>query len=282
MAVSGTANEKLFKKQISFITNLIKNYKIDAQNTLVSGLTYSDDARISFKFDQTQTQQLVKSYFDKMNNNGVGKNPKKAINVILESVFSISNGARVGIPKSLILFIGEQGDISTLKEDIDKIKARGVNLIIVAIDGDGKSFRTFVDDPNKLFVFENTDNVYKLVDPVVAKTLPGTSWILLVTKMLQMMLILLQVLFLIYTIPYLDACDGKSCEFYSKCVSLSDQSTECVCPVCTDDEFKPVCGSDGQTYSSACKVKRKSCQEKKELSIAKPAACGKYYILNIL
>lgn len=77
----------------------------------------------------------------------------------------------------------------------------------------------------------------------------------------------------------LDACEEQPCQFYGQCVSLKDQSVDCVCPTCKDDEFKPVCGTDGQTYSSTCKLKKKACAENTELRVVKDAPCGNLIIL---
>ena len=75
----------------------------------------------------------------------------------------------------------------------------------------------------------------------------------------------------------LDPCKKKRCGIYSNCLSLSDQSAECVCPLCADEvDFKPVCGSNGLTYPSICQLKKKSCESKKMVTVMKASACGMF------
>lgn len=107
-----------------------------------------------------------------MRNPGTG-NIKKALETVLKQAFSKQNGARENVPKSLILFANKKADTSNVSEYVKQIRNAGVDLTIVAIDGDGKPFRTFVDDPNKLFVFKSVDDIDKLTDKVTDATLPG-------------------------------------------------------------------------------------------------------------
>ena len=73
---------------------------------------------------------------------------------------------------------------------------------------------------------------------------------------------------------FLDPCAKVGCDFYSKCFAKQDRSTECVCPVC-DDQYSPVCGSDGKTYANECLMKSESCKMKKNIKLTKQSACGK-------
>lgn len=172
--MSGTdkSNDALFEKQKDFIINMIKKYQIHPKSTLASGIVYGTDSQITFPFSNTQNNLIVQSNIKRMQNPGVGINLKKALQLVLQSGFTAENNARENAPKALILFVNKNADVTNVDDEIDRIKANGVDLIIVAINGDGKPFRAFVH-PKKLFVFENADDVDKLVDPVVTESLPG-------------------------------------------------------------------------------------------------------------
>lgn len=174
-AVSGTdrSNNELFKKQVTFISQMLKNYRIHREQTLVTGILYGPTTKISFPFSTSQDVQLLKSYFEQMKNPGAATSMQQTLKIIANDVYSGDNGARQNVPKTLVLFVSGNVNMANFKENVDKIKKNSVNLIIVVIDGDGKPFRAFVDDPSKLFVFENIDDVDKLIDPVVVKSLPG-------------------------------------------------------------------------------------------------------------
>lgn len=73
----------------------------------------------------------------------------------------------------------------------------------------------------------------------------------------------------------LDPCKTRLCEHYSRCMKKADDTSECVCPVCSvKDEYSPVCASDGKTYASQCELESTSCKEKKKKSMVKRTACG--------
>ena len=47
-----------------------------------------------------------------------------------------------------------------------------------------------------------------------------------------------------------------------------------VCPLCATI-YSPVCGSDGNTYSSKCALDSKACREKIELTVSYSGKCDK-------
>lgn len=74
---------------------------------------------------------------------------------------------------------------------------------------------------------------------------------------------------------FVDPCKKRVCEYYSRCVSRSDGTAVCVCPVCSkNDKISPVCGEDGKTYASQCELERVACEMKKDIETVKKEECG--------
>ena len=60
-------------------------------------------------------------------------------------------------------------------------------------------------------------------------------------------------------------------DIQDKKVSIANFS---VCPLCAT-LYSPVCGSDGNTYSSKCALDSKACREKIELKVSYSGKCDK-------
>ena len=73
---------------------------------------------------------------------------------------------------------------------------------------------------------------------------------------------------------HLDPCIESRCDYYAKCLVRPDRTTECVCPVCRGVEIAAVCGTNGLTYASRCHLEAASCQQKKNIYVAKDGPCG--------
>ncbi|RWS04342.1 agrin-like protein [Dinothrombium tinctorium] len=67
-------------------------------------------------------------------------------------------------------------------------------------------------------------------------------------------------------------CHGFKCEFGAYCV-LKNNEPSCECASCSE-EFRPVCGSDGITYSNECKMKKDACEQRKLVHLAYQGFCN--------
>ena len=73
----------------------------------------------------------------------------------------------------------------------------------------------------------------------------------------------------------------QTCDFQSKCLRTSDNKADCACQLCAKDgKYSPVCGDDGKTYASQCELEKSSCEQKRNLKVAKKGACGELSKLN--
>ena len=63
-------------------------------------------------------------------------------------------------------------------------------------------------------------------------------------------------------------CNGVVCKPYAKCVN-----GQCLCPKICPPQYSPVCGSDGQTYSSKCHMEIEACAKDKKITVVSKSAC---------
>ncbi|GFU04717.1 hypothetical protein NPIL_519981 [Nephila pilipes] len=67
-------------------------------------------------------------------------------------------------------------------------------------------------------------------------------------------------------------CHTHHCSYGAMCVVKNGQPV-CECPTCAE-EFEPVCGTDGISYTNPCKLKREACEQKTDIIIAHDGLCN--------
>ncbi|GFW86668.1 hypothetical protein TNCV_4334521 [Trichonephila clavipes] len=67
-------------------------------------------------------------------------------------------------------------------------------------------------------------------------------------------------------------CHKHVCHFGSICVVKSGYAI-CECPTCSE-EFEPVCGTDGISYTNVCKLKQEGCDRKSDIDVAYTGLCN--------
>ena len=83
----------------------------------------------------------------------------------------------------------------------------------------------------------------------------------------------LQLLFLLSA-----PCSTVTCELYAECnVSSNGTTGVCVCPSDCPSKISPVCGSDGNTYNSACHLRVDSCERKANVTVRHVGKCSEFW-----
>ena len=124
----------MFAAEKELAKKMIEKYDISSSATFVSAITFDNDAKAEWKFGDVIDLRSVNDRIDKLRKLRPGNNILKALEIARDDVFSIKNGARRAVPKTLIVFIDKTEMRDQRLEDAAKqLKDRGVKVIVIAI-----------------------------------------------------------------------------------------------------------------------------------------------------
>lgn len=90
--------------------------------------------------------------------------------------------------------------------------------------------------------------------------------------------IMLLICMLRFGLAGLQPCREAGCQDDEECQVDEKGLPQCVCPGPCPPIHRPVCGSDGQTYSSTCDLLRQACLQKRHLLLVYEGMCGKFFV----
>lgn len=79
----------------------------------------------------------------------------------------------------------------------------------------------------------------------------------------------------------LDPCDYITCEDPKICRLDYERNANCKCSEFCSDDFTPVCGSDGRTYTNECYLRRQACKTMPDLRIVFHGLCDEGRDINL-
>ena len=179
LAGTSSKQQELYNRQIAYVLELLRQYNIQNQYTRLAAVTNGNSFRTIFNFKEGNNYKTVRQFFRDITNPGEQKDTSKATNLILNNIFSASNGARgLNTPRTVVFVVTKDTDIKQLKEDIKKIQKNDINLILVVLGDDiNKSpFVNIVPSTKRVIFLEDDDKLSKtkdLVDQTVKVVLAG-------------------------------------------------------------------------------------------------------------
>jgi hypothetical protein len=78
-----------------------------------------------------------------------------------------------------------------------------------------------------------------------------------------------------------DPCDGVECPASQICQLDDHRNPICRCNAVCNQDFKPVCGSDGKTYTNECILRVEACKSRRSLRIIHSGICGGKAFLSL-
>ncbi|XP_065643580.1 uncharacterized protein LOC100214647 isoform X2 [Hydra vulgaris] len=165
-----------FSKIKEFSKTIINNFKIDEFHTHVGALVFSEIAEVQFRLDELFEKQDIFDRIDKIPYPGYRTATDDALRVANKYMFSLSGGARQGVPQVLILV--NDGRCTVCSENVSSasapLKERGVSIFCVGISKtvDKKELLSIASEPaeDHFFYVETIDELPTFISKLHKKT----------------------------------------------------------------------------------------------------------------
>lgn len=171
-------NNAMFTKQVDVTRDLLDNYKISPALTHIGLLTYGKDPQLELMLKDGVNPQIVGSSLNKLKNPNDGDDLNKALAYLRSTVFTAQNGARVGVPKRVVLYLDkniESGRLVGVQEKVDELHKVGIKVYVIGLGKDidqgslGELFDTF-------FFAKILEDLKRLIIPIVVTVKNGKTW----------------------------------------------------------------------------------------------------------
>ena len=78
---------------------------------------------------------------------------------------------------------------------------------------------------------------------------------------------------------FVAVCDPPCDRPYSTC-QLVGETPSCVCPEACTKDYRPVCGSNGETYDNKCVLEVTACNTSNPITVEQEGICREYKLKN--
>ena len=129
---SGSIDDGEWSHFVNFTQHVAGAFPIGRNLTQVGLLKFSSDVDTIFHLDTYGDRQSVLRAIGELDNDGGGTNIAVALRSARVDMFSVSNGARPGVPKILILLTDGQGGDN--QAEADRTKAAGITVSILTYE----------------------------------------------------------------------------------------------------------------------------------------------------
>ena len=174
---NGKNPQRTFEAEKELAKKIVEKYDISNSATLVSAVSYDDAAKVEWSFGDVINAKSTIDRIDRLQRYRNGNNVLKALEIARDDLFSIKNGARRDVPKSLIVFIDKtEARDQRLGDTANQLKDKGVKVIVIAIgpEVDKKDAVGIASDPKDVISLSDPSKLTEdVTSKAVAQSIPG-------------------------------------------------------------------------------------------------------------
>jgi len=163
-----------YPKEKEFIQRIAGAFRLGENQSRASVVTFSDHAELSIRFNEFYDQASFDRAVSEIRFFNQGTRIDKALLLAGSQMFKIANGARGGVPDTLILLTDGRSQGNNEAIIAKALRRRGVNIIVVGITNsvNEKALQDIAGDPSNYFTAENFDILIseKFIERLQVKT----------------------------------------------------------------------------------------------------------------
>ncbi|KAK3084966.1 hypothetical protein FSP39_022152 [Pinctada imbricata] len=131
---SSLHEEKNFKKELSFVTDVVERIRMSNDETRVSIVKFSNNARLEVPFNMYHDVKALKNKVQTIRWEGGDTYMNKAFDMVVDKVYKAGNGARAGVEK-LVVVITDGVSTKPTKTDaaIKRLHGIGANVFAIGV-----------------------------------------------------------------------------------------------------------------------------------------------------
>ena len=177
LGANGKNADDIFALEKDISKKIVEKLGISSIGTLVAAISYDNNAKVEWRFGDVIDARSTVDKIDRLRRYRNGNNVLKALEIARDDLFSIKNGARRGIPKTLIIFIDktEVGD-QRLKDTAKQLKGKGVNVMLIAMgpEVDRKDVAGIASSPKDLISSPDPSKPSEdVISKAIGQSIPG-------------------------------------------------------------------------------------------------------------
>lgn len=161
---------------LAFTQALVDNFTIGSEETRVAAVTFGDQANIQFRLDEYFTADDIKAALAAIEYKSENTNTTGGIWVTRNDILIEDAGARDDIDDIIIMVTAGKPtrDVEMLPDEIAKLRAEGIRLIVIGIGEANETFlTTLVESESDYFYLESFAALSGIAE-IVTQTIHGT------------------------------------------------------------------------------------------------------------
>lgn len=173
----GTLANEQFAAQKNIVKGILKKFDLSKNKALISLILKDTQPFLALKLGGTTNRKDAELLIESLKNRKRTVPLASALAFIYNTVFSVSNGARPGVPKSVLYFIDDRqtGDQNNANEIAAKLREAKVKLVIVtqgdSMDTDKLNY--LAPDKESILSLPDSKSADRFILPISDALKPG-------------------------------------------------------------------------------------------------------------